>query len=304
MHSTTDTYRHILEACVPELAIQTCELAGEGWDSVALLVNGEYIFRIAKRPDVALRLANEARLLPVLAGFMPFAIPRFEYVCDDPASGDKRLAGYRVIRGTPLTRAFLQHLPSDVSELLPNDLANFLTLLHFYPVEHAASLIVPLERSSGWREQHAAFYAEVREHIFPLLDSAEQERVAVFWEGYLNDDANFRFTPTLIHADLNPADHILCDPATGRLAGVIDWGDACVGDPALDFTGLLRKLGRDFAERVATSYQGDIDATFWRRAAFYGQLEPYHEIRFGQMSDDDSHRRHGIATLRDALLTA
>jgi hypothetical protein len=62
----TDSYLRILAECVPELTIRTCELAGEGFDSVALLVNGELIIRIAKRPDVALRLANEARLLPAL----------------------------------------------------------------------------------------------------------------------------------------------------------------------------------------------------------------------------------------------
>lgn len=299
--TTTDSYQRVLEACVPELAIRTCERAGEGWDSVALLVNGEYIFRIAKRADVALRLANEARLLPALVGCMPFAIPRFEYVCDDPESGGKRIAGYRIIRGTPLTRAFLQQLPSDAAGLLAHDLGDFLSLLHVYPVEHAATLIVPIERSSGWRDQHAAFYGEVREHIFPLLDAAERERVAAFWEGYLDDDANFGFTPVLIHCDLNPAEHILCDAATGRLNGVIDWGDACIGDPALDFTGLLRELGREFAERVATSYRGERDATFWRRAAFYGRLGPYHEIRFGQRSGDEAHLRHGIAALRVAL---
>ncbi|HLJ82428.1 MAG TPA: phosphotransferase, partial [Ktedonobacterales bacterium] len=203
----TDNYLRVLAECVPGLTVRSCEVAGEGWDSVALLVNGELIVRIAKRADVALRLANEARLLPALAGMLHGTtldvIPHFEYVCDDPKSGGKRLVAYRKLMGVPLTRAVLQQLPPDAAELLSYGLANFLSLLHVYPVEHAASLIVPIGRATGgWREEYTAFYAEVREHILPLLDPPDQERVVVFWEDYLADDANFRFEPCLIHRDL------------------------------------------------------------------------------------------------------
>lgn len=195
----TDNYLRILAECVPELTIRTCELAGEGFDSVALLVNEELIIRIAKRPDVMLRLANEARLLPALAGMLYGTtldiIPRFSYVCDDPASGGVRLVGYPMLVGIPLTRDLLQRLSSDAVALLVGDLANFLMLLHFYPVEHAASLLVPLGRAtSSWREEYAAFYAEVREHILPLLAPSERERVAAFWEDYLTDDATTRIS--------------------------------------------------------------------------------------------------------------
>lgn len=303
--SDSEIYRRVVEQCAPELEIQTCELAGEGWDSVALLVNGELIVRIAKRADVAIRLANEARLLPALAGMLRGTtfdvIPHFEYVCDDPESGGKRLVGYRKISGTFLTRDVLQGFAPTGVELLAVDLANFLMLLHSYPADHAASLIVPLSRFESWREEYAAFYTEVREFVFPLLYPSERERVAAFWEEYLDDDANFGFEPCLIHRDLSPIDHILCDPVTGRLKGVIDWGDASIGDPALDFTGLLCELGRDFAEQVAASYFGTIDVTFWKRAAFYGRLAPFHEIRFGQIVGDNHHLRRGLDTLRAAL---
>ncbi|MGH2514364.1 MAG: hypothetical protein ACRDHP_01785, partial [Ktedonobacterales bacterium] len=99
--ATTDSesYRRILTACVPALTVRTCVRAGEGWDSVALLVNGDLIVRIAKRPDVALRLANEARLLPALAGIFPDSIPRFEYTCVDAKSGGIRLVAYRILPG-------------------------------------------------------------------------------------------------------------------------------------------------------------------------------------------------------------
>ena len=37
--------------------------------------------------------------------------------------------------------------------------------------------------------------------------------------------------PVLAHADLKP-EHVLHDPGSGRLTGVLDWGDACLAHPA------------------------------------------------------------------------
>ena len=46
--------------------------------------------------------------------------------------------------------------------------------------------------------------------------------------------------PVLIHGDLG-AEHIFVD--AGRITGVIDWGDAAIGDPGLDHGRLLRDFG-------------------------------------------------------------
>lgn len=45
---------------------------------------------------------------------------------------------------------------------------------------------------------------------------------------------NYSGTLHFLHGDFSP-DNIIVDPATGRLVGVIDWGNAALGDPALDF---------------------------------------------------------------------
>jgi aminoglycoside phosphotransferase (APT) family kinase protein len=46
--------------------------------------------------------------------------------------------------------------------------------------------------------------------------------------------------PVLIHGDLG-AEHIFVEG--GRITGVIDWGDAAIGDPGLDHGRLLRDFG-------------------------------------------------------------
>ena len=54
----------------------------------------------------------------------------------------------------------------------------------------------------------------------------------------------------------------------GEISGIIDWGDTAIGDPAIDFTGLLASYGKDFVERVLSRYRGRVDASFRDRCNF------------------------------------
>lgn len=294
-----DDYVHMLTACYPDLPIRDYRPAQQGWDSITLFVNDDMIFRFARRPDVAEQLAREARLLPALAQTLPVAIPRFEYVCAEPAGG-VRFVGYHAIGGAPLSPESFS--PAHAAELA-QQLGVFLTALHSFPVTEATQLGVVGGSADDWRREYVAFFGEVREHIFLLLSETERSQVAARWERYLGNSANFTFAPALIHRDLAP-EHILHEPETGQLSGVIDWGDASLGDPAQDFTGLHRELGQEFAASVFAHYQraikGDVE-TFWQRVRFYGSIGPLHEIRFGQLSGDDEHIAHGLAALHRQL---
>ena len=120
------------------------------------------------------------------------------------------------------------------------------------------------------------------------------------WEDFLTSDANFQFRPVLIHGDLG-GEHILLDRVTGTLAGVIDWGDACVGDPALDFAGLLHGCGRDFACGVLAGYGGEMDEALRERVVFYARIVPFHEVMYGLFIGDEVHVHQGLESLRMGL---
>ena len=60
---------------------------------------------------------------------------------------------------------------------------------------------------------------------------------AGLFDAHLDDDENWRFATCLTHGDLGP-EHVLVS-ASGDLAGVIDWEETSVGDPAWDFACLL-----------------------------------------------------------------
>jgi aminoglycoside 2''-phosphotransferase len=298
MLSDEECVRELAER-FPELAVRQWRPVQQGWDSVTLLVNVEWIFRFARRPDVAVRLAREARLLPALAETLPVDVPRFEYVVAEleEAGGGVRLVGYRAVPGRGLDVASLRR---DQMPALAHELGAALTALHSFPVERARELGVIGGDAGEWRDEYAAFYAEFQQHVFPLFAAEERERAAAMWKGFLGDAANFTFTPALIHRDLGP-EHILYEPASGRLTGIIDWGDAWIGDPAIDFAGIWGGFGRVFAEQALAAYHRPVEATFWRRVAFYAAIGPYYEIRFGQNVGDASHIAHGLEALRKSL---
>lgn len=60
-------------------------------------------------------------------------------------------------------------------------------------------------------------------------------------------------SPLLMHHDMSP-EHLIVDAATGDLAGILDWTDAILGDPARDFVALVAWRGWSFAEEVLRRY--------------------------------------------------
>ena len=77
---------------------------------------------------------------------------------------------------------------------------------------------------------------------------------------------------TWLHGDLHPRNVIVAD---GRLAGVIDWGDLCVGDPATDLAAAWMLFPNESHGEFSGAY-GDVSAATSKRAPgwaiFYGVI--------------------------------
>ncbi|MDQ3876484.1 MAG: phosphotransferase, partial [Actinomycetota bacterium] len=255
---------------------------GEGWDSDTYDVDGEWIFRFPRRPPVEERMRAEIRLLPELAGSLSVPIPRFSFVSLEPVC-----VGYRKLEGAAL--------PSRPSARVAPDVGRFLSELHAFPAARALQLGIPGGDREGWRANWETLLAEFRERVFPLLDGGERRVAVAMFEEYLSDEGSFPFVPTLVHADLGP-EHLLWDRE--RLTGVIDWSDARVDDPALDFAWLLHGPDEAFANALVHHYKAGIDGDFRRRALFYHRLGPWYEVVYGQDTGMAEFVRTGLAGVR------
>jgi aminoglycoside phosphotransferase (APT) family kinase protein len=234
----------------------------DGYDFKVLLVGDEWVFRFARRPGVIPALETEIALLPVLAPALPVAVPRFEHVSHEPA-----FVVYRLIHGEPL-------VDED-----PDGVRAFLTALHGFD---ARGLGVP---APTWSEAYGAQCAEFERAVAPLLDPDERARAATL---FAEVETLVGFEPALVHGDLGP-EHLLC--RGGRLVGVIDWGDARIGDPALDYAWLLSGPFPDW----------DVDDGLRARAGFYQRLAPWFEAHYGLFTNRPAHVERGLAGIRSRL---
>jgi aminoglycoside phosphotransferase (APT) family kinase protein len=76
--------------------------------------------------------------------------------------------------------------------------------------------------------------------------------------------------PVLSHADLK-GEHIIVSERADAVAGVIDWSDATITDPLLDFAGLAIWLGGGFVRQVLAHYTRPADGAFLERVRFYAR---------------------------------
>lgn len=283
-----DSYRQIIATCFPELAIDRCRRLGEGWDSVAIEVNGRLIFRFPKRPDVEPQYLIESRLLPVLAGALPLPIPDVAYFWPGGAAYPHPFIGHQRIAGLPLAG---EHLTPERAEGIARQLGQFLAALHQFPIEQPTRLGLPGGDQASWRRRYEDQYAQIQRHVLPLLPSTMHARIAAEWQAFLSDRAAWR--SALIHHDL-AGEHILYDPERGAISGIIDWGDLAIGDPAIDFAGLLDAYGEEFVERVLAGYHGEADTAFRARMRFYRGVMPLNTVLFGLSTGQAEHVREGL----------
>jgi aminoglycoside phosphotransferase (APT) family kinase protein len=289
-------YRVAIQENFPALPLDSLRYMAEGWDSLVCQVNERLIFRFPKRPEVAERLALETRLLPELAPTLPLPVPQFTYISKPTGLNFPYLfVGYEALPG--LTQP---DWPEEVAQATwwKADLGDFLTALHAFPIERARKLGVQEKNFPGsngsednWRESLEAFYSLVREQVEPLLSEGRQDQAADYFEDFLDDDRHFSFEPVLLHGDLS-GDHVLLDPLTQKVKGIIDFGDVCLGDPAFDV-----------AQSVLPYYRGKVDPTFKQRQLFYGRLALFFAITFGLEHSDPALVEYGLSIINQGGLS-
>ncbi|HEX5501498.1 MAG TPA: aminoglycoside phosphotransferase family protein [Thermomicrobiales bacterium] len=289
-------YRDAIRAAFPDVRVERCTYLAEGWDSVAVEVDGALVFRFPKRAEVAEWLAWEIRLTAALGPVLPVPIPRFTHVA--PAAGGRLpFAGYPKLGGVRLDRApeLLDDHPA-----LGAQLAAFLTALHRFPRERAVACGVPDTTWPGWVARWEALRDEVMPAADPLLTVAERAAAARRWAAFLAELRARDVAVTPVHHDL-AAEHVLVAPDGARVTGVIDWGDAMIGDPALDFAGFFALGGAALVARLLVGYDRDADDRLPARAAWYARLGPFHELRFGLREHLPEHVAAGLAGIRQLL---
>jgi hypothetical protein len=113
-------------------------------------------------------------------------------------------------------------------------------------------------------------------------------------------EPKFKGALRFIHHDLSP-EHLIIDPGTGRLTGILDWTDAILGDSARDFVGLVTWRGWGFTEQVLRSYPIPVDQEFRHRLSLLSRLLSV--IWLGEAHEQGSDVAKHISWVNKAFMT-
>jgi aminoglycoside 2''-phosphotransferase len=280
----------LIRAATSLLADRVIEL-GRGTDSAAFGVDDTWVFRFPIVEPARETLRTEVALLGALARALPLPIPAFEHVALDE-HGQPRFVGYRLMHGQPLTAERLAALDARAQEAVLGALAGFLDAVHAYPLGIA--------RAAGVREElvKGGYHAAQRglpALLSRLLTRAERRELDHWFSRF---EAEHPPRATLVHADLKPA-HVLLDPDAGRIAGVLDWGDACVGDPDFDLAVISIFFGADVTARMLAHMPGRDPATAAAKTEFYTTLRWLQDLAYVDARGEDT--APALALLRAQL---
>jgi aminoglycoside 2''-phosphotransferase len=281
-----------IAADLPALQVVSARVNSDGMMNDVVVVNDNLVFRFAKNDHAKSLLAYETQLLQLIERFVTVPVPRIE-------SYNDIYMQYRFVPGIPLYRHMLLRADAVTQARLAQQLAIFLQQLHAIPLGDTPAppwqTGLPESRRSFYEQQLAA----LEQQVYPLLWADQKAWIrdlfAPVRDGSVDLDA---FTPVLIHRDL-AAYHILYAPETSNLTGVIDYGTAGAGDPAVDWACLISTYGEQFVRRMHQVYPIS-QATIDRARFLAGALELEWALN-GVQSQDLSLLLVHLGRARDSL---
>ncbi len=237
-----DAARDLIGGQFLELGGATIEPLGVGWDNVVFRVAGDWAFRFPRRSIAIPGVEREIDVLGRLATHLPLSIPTPRWVGAPSAAYPWPWFGARFLSGVELA---LAGLADDDRTEAGAALGEFLRVLHAPRLARLVGTTLPVDpmrrADMGLRAPFA------RQRIAQAAEVARFQPPAEL-DALLSNAERLPPSPRtrVVHGDLH-ARHVLID-GHGRVSGVIDWGDVCMGDPSIDlsvaygsFTGAARR---------------------------------------------------------------
>jgi len=271
-HRIADVHS-VVVAYLPDYQIDSVVQVGEGLDNLAYEVNGQLIVRFSKEPDPVRRtslLNHESRLLAAVAAVSPLPVPEPTFT-----AVEQGCLAYFKVPGVPLLD-ISRHQRGEHGASIAATLGELLSSMHAVPVDRWTDVVeVDSQPLAEWRREAAETYQTIagqvpavyRRPVETLLDAPAPH------DGYI---------PVFSHNDLG-IEHVLIDPVTWSVTGIIDWSDAAIVDPACDFGRLYRDLGPTAFRAAIRRYRTDANdvVALTERAVFYARCSVFEDLAYG-----------------------
>ncbi|MFE7892794.1 aminoglycoside phosphotransferase family protein [Streptomyces sp. NPDC057412] len=265
---TADLVRELLREQHPDLAGLAIREVPGGWGNQMWRLGDELAVRVQRMDPTPELQLKERRWLPELAPLLPLAVPT-PVRCGEPSERyPKHWTVMTWVPGEPLDHSSISR-----STHAADALAGFLRALHVEAPAEApigSDFGTPLKACADGFDRF--FDAVVLDGIADEVRAVWDDAVAApEWQG----------PPVWVHGDLHPANVVVAD---GTLAGIIDFGALCAGDPAWDLAAAWVLLPAGAASRFFDTY-ARADQAAIRRARGLAVMKSLFLMLMGQNGD-------------------
>lgn len=240
--------KYIIEHTFNDITINSIKIIGSGRDSIACLINDEYVFKYGISNDQAKSYYKEKSILDFLNSSLKSSvlIPKINYYYK---GDDCQLLGYKIIEGAFLSPEIYEKMNENQRARLISDVANFLRELHHLNYETISEFVY------DYREKCMEDIDIIEQELSNSLTKVERDYLADFVL-MLTQTSVLDDKKCLCHIDFS-CNHLILDNDF-KLKGVIDWGDSGISDEYSDFPYLIEdseeEIGKDFGMKVIDSY--------------------------------------------------
>lgn len=226
--------RELVATQMPLLAGRSLtKVAPWGTDNAIWRLGDDLVVRVPRIHWAAGQADLEAEWLPRIAPYLPVPIPKPIAVGKPNARFPFRWAVHRWIAGDG---AAIDRVDDPVAFAV--DLADVVSALHTVPIQGApparnrARPLADYDTETRWAIDHASHLIDV-----DVATAAWDDALAA---------TPYAGPAVWVQGDLEGN----CLVADGRLGGIVDWGSACVGDPAVDVQVVWSPLFTDETRQV------------------------------------------------------
>ena len=234
-----------------------------GWTNLVIEINDRCIFRFVRNKSNQ-QIAVEQEFLQEFYKVSPVSISKV-------VLNNYGRITYLEVQGerfSPEQFALFRDLQkANVFKLL----GKFLICLHNFWFSHRYLSDAPHGGEDFWNELWSVAQHRLSPHT--------RDKAKRYFTDVQSQIEATAFGSTLIHADLG-TNNILVDFQQNELAGIIDFGDLCLRDPAADFAGFHRNFGRQFTQELLNNYQRPIENDFWTRIEYQSKRRLFFVVYF------------------------
>ena len=234
----------------------------QGTFNIVFEINEQWIFRFTREKTQFKQLDVEKNFLLHFFDSALIQVPRIEY------SGSNFI-GYRKIQGVPLVKDIVDTLNGKQIMAIWESLGLFITQLHESAFTHQDLSAFPYGGKDFWED--------LWEPVKNDLSTRTRELAHEYFVSYFLEAGNEKIETTICHGDLHP-NHILYDADTHSISGIIDFGNICLNDPAIDFNLFERLYGDEALISILQFYNRSIEPNFRKRITFQNRKRLFDAI--------------------------